>query len=612
METIQRGNGATTNYFYDEKSRLLQLTTTDASNSAIQNSTYGYYPDNTIAWKQDETGTGAAYRKTRYDYEYDGLDRIVKANGAYSFGENANARTFTQDYAYTLTGNITTKRTQESATKPLGETYSYAYNNHAVSTIDSSVTPNRFEFRYDASGNMTYSRDGTKARNISFDSNNRIAKVTDDKTGEVQGEYAYDEQGFRIRKTAKAMTGTDDPSVRVDLIYPSMYFALERKVTVKGQEIPDTAYAINNIYLNGVRIAATKANGEAKYYLTDQVDSVSLVADDDAHVETRTEYMPFGETWFQEGDSVNKSKYNSQELDRETNFYYYNARHYDPEIARFVTADTVIDGEGSTLGWNRYSYCRNNPIIYRDPTGHDARDSIWSVADAVGEKIRSVGEGIRNVGEKVTQTLRDAGDWVKSKLDGGLQNKANGSGNRIQLSGDKIRDEMINNYKEHSWTDKTGKTTTWSDTTIGGVKVNMNNVSKQDIGNTSNKTLETLNNMIKGNNLSEMTIERLYRGVKGQGPHGEGLGADITQVKSGKDVANFNKESGQGETKLAEKVTKWAMDNNNNISQVLTPWHMNYDTSSSSKGVSNKWNQGSSDTSSQDYQHRNRLHMTIK
>ena len=35
-----------------------------------------------------------------------------------------------------------------------------------------------------------------------------------------------------------------------------------------------------------------------------------------------------------------------------------------------VTADTVIDGENSTQGWNRYSYVRNNPIIYKDPTGH--------------------------------------------------------------------------------------------------------------------------------------------------------------------------------------------------------------------------------------------------
>jgi hypothetical protein len=35
-----------------------------------------------------------------------------------------------------------------------------------------------------------------------------------------------------------------------------------------------------------------------------------------------------------------------------------------------VTADTVIDGENSVIGWNRYAYCKNNPIIYKDPSGH--------------------------------------------------------------------------------------------------------------------------------------------------------------------------------------------------------------------------------------------------
>jgi len=57
-------------------------------------------------------------------------------------------------------------------------------------------------------------------------------------------------------------------------------------------------------------------------------------------------------------------------LDKETGYYFYNARHYDPEIARFVTADSIIDGEFDTQGWNRFSYVKGNPILYKDPTGH--------------------------------------------------------------------------------------------------------------------------------------------------------------------------------------------------------------------------------------------------
>jgi hypothetical protein len=35
-----------------------------------------------------------------------------------------------------------------------------------------------------------------------------------------------------------------------------------------------------------------------------------------------------------------------------------------------VTPDTIVPYEASVQSWNRFSYCRNNPIIYNDPTGH--------------------------------------------------------------------------------------------------------------------------------------------------------------------------------------------------------------------------------------------------
>jgi RHS repeat-associated protein len=158
----------------------------------------------------------------------------------------------------------------------------------------------------------------------------------------------------------------DGEEREVDVLNPSMYFAVEKAGLA--------SCGVNNIYLNGVRVAGMLADGETRYYHTDQVDSVKAVTDDAGMVQSRMEYLPFGETWFQEDGSTfegfNLPKYNSQELDRETGYYFYNARHYDPEIGRFVTADTVIDGELSTQGWNRFAYVHNNPIRYKDPTGH--------------------------------------------------------------------------------------------------------------------------------------------------------------------------------------------------------------------------------------------------
>ncbi|TGK27588.1 RHS repeat-associated core domain-containing protein [Leptospira gomenensis] len=102
------------------------------------------------------------------------------------------------------------------------------------------------------------------------------------------------------------------------------------------------------------------------------MDSVSHVLDDEGNTLSRIQYLPYGETFVHKGDTNFSPKYNSQELDRESGFYFYNARYYDPGIARFTSADTIIDGEFDTQGWNRFSYVKGNPIGAKDPTGHDA------------------------------------------------------------------------------------------------------------------------------------------------------------------------------------------------------------------------------------------------
>jgi RHS repeat-associated protein len=133
-------------------------------------------------------------------------------------------------------------------------------------------------------------------------------------------------------------------------------------------------------------------------------------------VVTSHEYLPFGETWITEGDKKNASKYNSQELDKETNYYFYNARHYDPEIGRFITPDTVIDGELSTQGWNRFAYVHNNPIRYKDPTGHD------SVLVVSNDKVSNNGKSYYTYRGYVYQDTKVAGKTIfsadtKNKID---------------------------------------------------------------------------------------------------------------------------------------------------------------------------------------------------
>ena len=93
------------------------------------------------------------------------------------------------------------------------------------------------------------------------------------------------------------------------------------------------------------------------------------MTDSSGNVVETTNYMPFGEMRAHTGSTVTNYKFTDQELDPETGLYYYGARYYDPIIGRFITPDSIVQNPFDPQMLNRYSYCRNNPLIYTDPNG---------------------------------------------------------------------------------------------------------------------------------------------------------------------------------------------------------------------------------------------------
>ena len=47
-----------------------------------------------------------------------------------------------------------------------------------------------------------------------------------------------------------------------------------------------------------------------------------------------------------------------------------NGRMYDPVIGRILSPDPFVSTPSYTQGYNRYSYCLNNPLRYTDPSGY--------------------------------------------------------------------------------------------------------------------------------------------------------------------------------------------------------------------------------------------------
>lgn len=76
-----------------------------------------------------------------------------------------------------------------------------------------------------------------------------------------------------------------------------------------------------------------------------------------------SEYDAFGNTTV--GGNITSIGYGGAYSDSETGLLYLTARFYDPEIGRFTQEDDWL-----SEGPNLYIYCKNNPIMFCDPTGH--------------------------------------------------------------------------------------------------------------------------------------------------------------------------------------------------------------------------------------------------
>ncbi|MGH2536542.1 MAG: RHS repeat-associated core domain-containing protein, partial [Candidatus Promineifilaceae bacterium] len=61
---------------------------------------------------------------------------------------------------------------------------------------------------------------------------------------------------------------------------------------------------------------------------------------------------------------------------------YMNARCFVPAVGRFASADTLVPDPQNPQSYNRFSYAFNNPVKYRDPTGHCGAEAAASADDS--------------------------------------------------------------------------------------------------------------------------------------------------------------------------------------------------------------------------------------
>ena len=104
------------------------------------------------------------------------------------------------------------------------------------------------------------------------------------------------------------------------------------------------------------------------FYHPDHLGSSSFITNLDGEVVQHIEYVPFGEVFIEERNSVWNTPYlfNAKEFDEETGMYYYGARYYDPRLSLWMSTDPMQEKYSHI---NTYCYAFNNPLNFVDLHG---------------------------------------------------------------------------------------------------------------------------------------------------------------------------------------------------------------------------------------------------
>ena len=293
-------------------------------------------------------------------FTYDNLDRLRSAytdeptNSCDGIHTPIGGGNYDHTYNYNVGGNLTNKTGTGAGTHT--GTYTYADSDHAHAV---TATSNGSTFQYNDDGDMTVRNlAGQPAQTLDWNEDHRLAKITEN--GSVTAEFVYGLDDTRLRRK------TDDN------IY-TFYHADGTEYTWDSNTNSGTFTYFHQIA--GRTVGFTNSDtGITTWMHSDQVNSTS-VTHDQTGARITQRYTPFGETRTDDNLGTDHT-YTGQVHDDSTGLGFYNARYYDPVTARFISADTLVPNPYDGQDFNRYSYVRNNPVRYSDPTGHWCFDHL--------------------------------------------------------------------------------------------------------------------------------------------------------------------------------------------------------------------------------------------
>ncbi len=343
-------NGDVINYAYTQGRRLQGKETKNKNSALINHYVYGY---NNVGMK--------TYEQRNHDsgkgdvYAYDGVSRLTGITFDAPDPTAAEIPDTGKSWAASYDGvdNILSMvNVQEGKTKtitPQIPTNSVYEKLNQYATFDGAI------LSYDENGNT--SRKGLLK--FYYDYRNQLVRILD---GIKTTQYTYDVMGRRIRKDVAGQV--------------TNYF-------YSGNQVMEERDGSGNIlkqyiYGNGIdellRIDVYENGTVTSYFVhTNAVGSVTAITDADGNIVERISYDAFGNASFTNaaGNPIasssigNEILFQGRRYDKESNLYYYRARHYDPVMGRFLQNDPM----GYYDSMNLYQAFNMNGVNFVDPKG---------------------------------------------------------------------------------------------------------------------------------------------------------------------------------------------------------------------------------------------------
>ncbi len=306
-------------------------------------------------------------------YTYDKLNRMVREDNkemgktivfAYDVGGNILSRS---EYGFTL-GSLAEKQ------PVCVMLYSYKANGWR----DQMTAYNGEKCVYDAMGRPTTYRNKT----LAWSRYGTLASYNGNT-------YTYDANGIRLSKTDTVKQVTT-------------------KFFISGTKILGMTIGTNKLLfrygVNGIQ--GFSYNGQEYIYrknIQGDITHIFKLTNGVLALAAEYKYDAWGKCVVTEVDNsgigdINPIRYRGYYYDKETALYYLNARYYDPEVGRFISADSTQFLEPNTVnGLNLYAYCGNNPVMNVDPSGRFPLLILAILGIVVNTVIGAVAGGVNNV-----------------------------------------------------------------------------------------------------------------------------------------------------------------------------------------------------------------------